>query len=98
MSELINNTIVHYRDDLDLQNLIDFGQKEVWTKGVVSAQPVVWEPGSKVSAIPREASPSRPVDFFIPWQGNGFWEGVGRKTIHAECYKSIFKGTEQYRW
>lgn len=33
MSEFINNAIVHYRDDLDLQNLIDFGQKEVWTKG-----------------------------------------------------------------
>lgn len=29
MSEVINNAIVHYRDDLDLQNLIDFGQKEV---------------------------------------------------------------------
>ncbi|XP_074171714.1 tetraspanin-33 isoform X3 [Rhinolophus sinicus] len=28
VSELINNAIVHYRDDLDLQNLIDFGQKE----------------------------------------------------------------------
>ncbi|CDQ97564.1 unnamed protein product, partial [Oncorhynchus mykiss] len=24
----INNAIVHYRDDIDLQNLIDFGQKE----------------------------------------------------------------------
>ncbi|CAH2275434.1 tetraspanin-33 isoform X3 [Pelobates cultripes] len=29
VSEIINNAIVHYRDDLDLQNLIDFGQKEV---------------------------------------------------------------------
>ncbi|KAK7814107.1 hypothetical protein U0070_020966 [Myodes glareolus] len=28
VSELINNAIVHYRDDLDLQNLIDFGQKK----------------------------------------------------------------------
>ncbi|KPP70288.1 hypothetical protein Z043_110887, partial [Scleropages formosus] len=28
VSEIINNAIVHYRDDLDLQNLIDFGQKE----------------------------------------------------------------------
>ena len=33
MSEIINNAIVHYRNDLDLQNLIDFGQKEVWAKG-----------------------------------------------------------------
>lgn len=29
VSEVIGNAIVHYRDDLDLQNLIDFGQKEV---------------------------------------------------------------------
>ncbi|XP_021432526.2 tetraspanin-33 [Oncorhynchus mykiss] len=28
VSEIINNAIVHYRDDIDLQNLIDFGQKE----------------------------------------------------------------------
>ncbi|XP_024618882.1 tetraspanin-33 isoform X2 [Neophocaena asiaeorientalis asiaeorientalis] len=28
VSEIINNAIVHYRDDLDLQNLIDFGQKK----------------------------------------------------------------------
>lgn len=33
MSEFISDAIVHYRDDLDLQNLIDFGQKEVWIKG-----------------------------------------------------------------
>ncbi|KAE8616821.1 hypothetical protein XENTR_v10008895 [Xenopus tropicalis] len=29
VSEIISNAIEHYRDDLDLQNLIDFGQKEV---------------------------------------------------------------------
>ncbi|XP_041637009.1 tetraspanin-33 [Cheilinus undulatus] len=28
VTEMINNAIIHYRDDLDLQNLIDFGQKE----------------------------------------------------------------------
>ncbi|KAJ8416414.1 hypothetical protein AAFF_G00357020 [Aldrovandia affinis] len=28
VTEIINNAIVHYRDDLDLQNLLDFGQKE----------------------------------------------------------------------
>lgn len=35
VSEIINGAIVHYRDDLDLQNLIDFGQKEVraWQEG-----------------------------------------------------------------
>ncbi|XP_015349328.1 tetraspanin-33 isoform X1 [Marmota marmota marmota] len=32
VNEIINNAIVHYRDDLDLQNLIDFGQKKVWAK------------------------------------------------------------------
>lgn len=40
MSEIVNNAIVHYRDDLDLQNLIDFGQKEVHyaVKGLHSAR------------------------------------------------------------
>ncbi|NXH92086.1 TSN33 protein, partial [Edolisoma coerulescens] len=33
VSEIINGAIVHYRDDLDLQNLIDFGQKEVTGAG-----------------------------------------------------------------
>ncbi|CAF97225.1 unnamed protein product, partial [Tetraodon nigroviridis] len=28
VTEIINNAITHYRDDIDLQNLIDFGQKE----------------------------------------------------------------------
>uniref|UniRef100_A0A3B4GVG2 Tetraspanin n=1 Tax=Pundamilia nyererei TaxID=303518 RepID=A0A3B4GVG2_9CICH len=28
VTEVINNAIVHYRDDIDLQNLIDFGQEE----------------------------------------------------------------------
>ncbi|XP_048466060.1 tetraspanin-33 isoform X3 [Rhincodon typus] len=28
VSEIIDSAIVHYRDDLDLQNLIDYGQKE----------------------------------------------------------------------
>ncbi|XP_075781556.1 tetraspanin-33 isoform X2 [Pelodiscus sinensis] len=36
VSEIINNAIVHYRDDLDLQNLIDFGQKEFSCCGGVS--------------------------------------------------------------
>ncbi|XP_023697126.1 tetraspanin-33-like [Paramormyrops kingsleyae] len=36
VSEFINNAIVHYRDDLDLQNLIDFGQKEFNCCGGVS--------------------------------------------------------------
>ncbi|NXO04782.1 TSN33 protein, partial [Rhinopomastus cyanomelas] len=34
--ELINSAIVHYRDDLDLQNLIDFGQKEFSCCGGIS--------------------------------------------------------------
>ncbi|XP_056223004.1 tetraspanin-33 [Seriola aureovittata] len=28
VTEMINNAIIHYRDDIDLQNLIDFGQME----------------------------------------------------------------------
>uniref|UniRef100_A0A3Q0SJI5 Tetraspanin n=1 Tax=Amphilophus citrinellus TaxID=61819 RepID=A0A3Q0SJI5_AMPCI len=28
VTKMINNAIIHYRDDIDLQNLIDFGQKE----------------------------------------------------------------------
>ncbi|XP_060885501.1 tetraspanin-33 isoform X2 [Labrus mixtus] len=33
---IINKAIVHYRDDLDLQNLIDFGQKEFDCCGAVT--------------------------------------------------------------
>lgn len=42
VSEIINNAIVHYRDDLDLQNLIDFGQKEVRVEEE-GRHLVVWE-------------------------------------------------------
>ncbi|XP_067173698.1 tetraspanin-33 isoform X2 [Apteryx mantelli] len=35
VSEIINGAIVHYRDDLDLQNLIDFGQKELLRGGLL---------------------------------------------------------------
>ncbi|KAM9311200.1 tetraspanin-33 [Gastrophryne carolinensis] len=36
VSEVINNSIIHYRDDLDLQNLIDFGQREFNCCGGIS--------------------------------------------------------------
>ncbi|XP_076578516.1 tetraspanin-33 [Chaetodon auriga] len=36
VTEIINNAIVHYRDDIDLQNLIDFGQKEFGCCGGVT--------------------------------------------------------------
>lgn len=36
VTDMINNSIVHYRNDLDLQNLIDFGQKEFGCCGAVS--------------------------------------------------------------
>ncbi|XP_066448272.1 tetraspanin-33 [Eleutherodactylus coqui] len=36
VSEVIKNAIVHYRDDLDLQNLIDFGQREFNCCGGIS--------------------------------------------------------------
>ncbi|XP_044199299.1 tetraspanin-33 [Thunnus albacares] len=36
VTEVINNAIVHYRDDIDLQNLIDFGQREFGCCGGVT--------------------------------------------------------------
>nr|XP_020508867.1 tetraspanin-33 isoform X1 [Labrus bergylta] len=36
VTEIINKAIVHYRDDIDLQNLIDFGQKEFDCCGAVT--------------------------------------------------------------
>ncbi|XP_061662787.1 tetraspanin-33 [Syngnathoides biaculeatus] len=36
VTEMVNNAIVHYRDDIDLQNLIDFGQKEFGCCGAVT--------------------------------------------------------------
>lgn len=36
VTEVINRAIVHYRDDIDLQNLIDFGQREFGCCGGVT--------------------------------------------------------------
>ncbi|KAM9772451.1 tetraspanin-33 [Syngnathus typhle] len=36
VTQIVNNAIVHYRDDIDLQNLIDFGQKEFGCCGAVT--------------------------------------------------------------
>ncbi|XP_032360714.1 tetraspanin-33 [Etheostoma spectabile] len=36
VTEMINNAVVHYREDIDLQNLIDFGQKEFGCCGGVA--------------------------------------------------------------
>ncbi|KAM6896291.1 LOW QUALITY PROTEIN: tetraspanin-33 [Lycodopsis pacificus] len=36
VTEMINNAVVHYREDIDLQNLIDFGQKEFGCCGGVT--------------------------------------------------------------
>ncbi|KAM7367121.1 hypothetical protein PAMP_015045 [Pampus punctatissimus] len=36
VTKVINNAIVHYRDDIDLQNIIDFGQKEFGCCGGVT--------------------------------------------------------------
>ncbi|XP_075455426.1 tetraspanin-33 isoform X2 [Ascaphus truei] len=38
VSEIIGDAIVHYRDDMDLQNLIDFGQQEFSCCGGISYQ------------------------------------------------------------
>uniref|UniRef100_A0A8B9ESR4 Tetraspanin 33 n=1 Tax=Anser cygnoides TaxID=8845 RepID=A0A8B9ESR4_ANSCY len=48
VSEVINAAIVHYRDDPDLQNLIDFGQKEV--RGDTGGTP----PAPKGARLPPE--------------------------------------------
>ena len=45
----------------------------------------------------NRATPARAVGFFITYQGNGFWEGGWEnKNIHAGCFQSACKGTEQY--
>ncbi|XP_063073395.1 tetraspanin-33-like [Engraulis encrasicolus] len=36
VNEVINKAIIHYREDLDLQNLLDFGQREFGCCGAVS--------------------------------------------------------------
>ncbi|XP_061768246.1 tetraspanin-33 [Nerophis ophidion] len=36
VTKIVTNAIVHYREDIDLQNLIDFGQKEFGCCGAVS--------------------------------------------------------------
>lgn len=36
VTEIINNAVTHYRDDIDLQNLIDFGQREFGCCGGVT--------------------------------------------------------------
>ncbi|XP_051248804.1 tetraspanin-33 [Dicentrarchus labrax] len=36
VTEMINDAIIHYREDIDLQNLIDFGQKEFGCCGGVT--------------------------------------------------------------
>lgn len=36
VTEMINKSITHYRDDIDLQNLIDFGQREFGCCGAVT--------------------------------------------------------------
>lgn len=40
---MINKSITHYRDDIDLQNLIDFGQREVSFLNVIYTQPMFYQ-------------------------------------------------------
>ncbi|XP_056338316.1 tetraspanin-33 isoform X1 [Oenanthe melanoleuca] len=63
VSEIINGAIVHYRDDLDLQNLIDFGQKEPPTPAVSAApcpSPAACTTLSRPSSTPCVATGCRP--------------------------------------
>ncbi|XP_034262992.1 tetraspanin-33 [Pantherophis guttatus] len=54
MSDMVNNAIVHYRDDLDLQNLIDFGQKEFGCCGGVSYRD--WSQNMYFNCTPQNPS------------------------------------------
>lgn len=57
VTELINNAIVHYRDDLDLQNLIDFGQKEFGCCGGVAFTD--WQRNMYFNCTPENPSTER---------------------------------------
>lgn len=55
VTKMINKSIVHYRDDLDLQNLIDFGQREFGCCGGVTY--IDWSQNMYFSC--EEENPSR---------------------------------------
>uniref|UniRef100_A0A8C8BHK1 Tetraspanin-33 n=1 Tax=Otus sunia TaxID=257818 RepID=A0A8C8BHK1_9STRI len=57
VSDIINAAIVHYRDDLDLQNLIDFGQKEFSCCGGVSYKD--WSQNMYFNCTPANPSQER---------------------------------------
>ncbi|KAL4640737.1 tetraspanin-33-like [Arapaima gigas] len=57
VSEIINNAIVHYRDDMDLQNLIDFGQKEFSCCGGISYKD--WSQNMYFNCTPENPSRER---------------------------------------
>ncbi|KFQ95056.1 Tetraspanin-33, partial [Nipponia nippon] len=61
VSEIINGAIVHYRDDLDLQNLIDFGQKEVRDGGGWDLPPTDEDASPLVGTPPPPPSLARCV-------------------------------------
>ncbi|NWQ84651.1 TSN33 protein, partial [Columbina picui] len=67
VSEIINGAIVHYRDDLDLQNLIDFGQKEVmgWPKGRGHPEWCQGQGSCFPTAAPKEAGISPPAQCIL---------------------------------
>ncbi|KAK9400288.1 tetraspanin-33 [Crotalus adamanteus] len=54
MSEVLNKAIVYYRDDLDLQNLIDLGQKEFGCCGGVSYKD--WSQNMYFNCTPQNPS------------------------------------------
>ncbi|XP_074684243.1 tetraspanin-33 [Strix aluco] len=57
VSDIINAAIVHYRDDPDLQNLIDFGQKEFSCCGGVSYKD--WSQNMYFNCTPANPSQER---------------------------------------
>uniref|UniRef100_A0A663M127 Tetraspanin n=1 Tax=Athene cunicularia TaxID=194338 RepID=A0A663M127_ATHCN len=57
VSDIVNAAIVHYRDDPDLQNLIDFGQKEFSCCGGVSYKD--WSQNMYFNCTPANPSQER---------------------------------------
>ena len=92
MNEIINNAIVHYRDDLDLQNLIDFGQKKVWAKSRGSRL-VVWEAVGKSQCHPKRHLILQAEGLLHYLPGNEFWEGDWQKNKPKQNKPHTFKST-----
>uniref|UniRef100_A0A6J0VBV2 Tetraspanin-33 isoform X1 n=1 Tax=Pogona vitticeps TaxID=103695 RepID=A0A6J0VBV2_9SAUR len=99
VSEIVNNAIVHYRDDLDLQNLIDFGQRELLRgrllqrlvpKHVFQLHGPQPQPGAMLRALFLLLARPRPVGHqHSVWPGDaGAWlPGSQRVRLHPRLHR-----------